>query len=253
MPDLKPAANPTPTERPRVEANPLDAGVDPVTGLHRMSTTAGVGSTEYVAVNVAAVLSLLIGLASVLAFMSVILLVIPLAGLVVAAMSLRQINDSNGTQTGRGLALGGLFLSTAILFFMLTAQVTTSVQARAESGNIENICQQFGQLIHDKKYDQAYDLFSPRFKQRVNAQAFSDQMNRYNASPMLGLVKSTEFNGLVEFQKDQGTGGKTGVTVMKLQWEKADTEDRKAVTFRRVAGKWMIEDIPDMFPSPRKR
>src|SRR5215218_496972 len=75
---------------------------DPLSHLHKMSTTAGLGSGDYVAVNGAAVFSLLLGLASMLSMLEEILLIIPLACIIVSVIAWRQINHSNGTQTGKG-------------------------------------------------------------------------------------------------------------------------------------------------------
>src|SRR5438552_694692 len=78
--------------------------------LHKMSTTAGVTNAGYVAVNYTAIVAVLLGLASALAFFGWLLLVVPVVGIIFALVAIRQINDSSGTQTGRGLAYIGLLL-----------------------------------------------------------------------------------------------------------------------------------------------
>src|ERR1051325_9373441 len=78
--------------------------------LHRMSTTAGVTNLDYVAVNLTSIFALLLGLASALAFLHWAFLAVPLVGIIFAIISLRQINNSSGTQTGKGLAITGLIL-----------------------------------------------------------------------------------------------------------------------------------------------
>src|SRR4051794_6725127 len=103
MTDLKPEQNTSPNSG----AN----GDDPLSHLHKMSTTAGLGSTDYVAVNGVAVATIFMGLASSLALLDVTLLAIPLVTVVLAIIALRQIANSNGTQTGRLLAWGGLVLA----------------------------------------------------------------------------------------------------------------------------------------------
>src|SRR4051794_22135980 len=79
-----------------------DDGPDPLASLHKMSTTAGITSQEYVAINIPSIIALVLGLASIVAVVVPILLVVPLAAIVTAVASLRQIRDSNGTQSGRG-------------------------------------------------------------------------------------------------------------------------------------------------------
>src|SRR6476646_9155703 len=85
-------------------------GADPLAGLHKMSTTAGVTNLDYVAVNQTAIAAVLIGLLSVVSFFGHLLLVIPVVGVIFAIVALRQISNSNGTQTGKGLALLALLL-----------------------------------------------------------------------------------------------------------------------------------------------
>ena len=53
---------------------------DPLSKLHKMSTTAGLASQQYVAVNIAAVMAALLGVASGLSVFSPLLLVIPIVG-----------------------------------------------------------------------------------------------------------------------------------------------------------------------------
>src|SRR4051812_11954856 len=99
-----------------LKSNPTQqADDDPLSHLHKMSTTAGLGSGEYVAVNGMAVVAIILGLASSLSLLDTAFLVsVPPLTIVLAILALWQISDSNGTQTGRGLAIGGLLL--ALLF-----------------------------------------------------------------------------------------------------------------------------------------
>src|SRR5687767_9055265 len=94
MPDLSPQP-PHPQADRTAGAN--GDGADPLAKLHRMSRTAGLGTQDYVAINVAAVVSALLGLASVLALVTSLLLVIPVAGVICGLVALYQIKDSNGT------------------------------------------------------------------------------------------------------------------------------------------------------------
>src|SRR5687767_9287806 len=80
-------------------------GDEPLAGLFHMSTTAGRGTQEYVAINHTAVAAFLLGLGSLSALAHPILLLVPVAAFVCAIVAVRQINRSNGTQTGKGWAL----------------------------------------------------------------------------------------------------------------------------------------------------
>ena len=84
---------------------------DPLGKLHHHTVaTAGVGTQRYVAINPTAVAAPDAGFGSILVFLSSMLLVIPLAGLICGIIAVVQVRRSNGTQTGMGLAVGGILL-----------------------------------------------------------------------------------------------------------------------------------------------
>src|SRR5205085_1507862 len=72
----RPMATAPPEPKPATDTE----APDPLAALHKMSTTAGVASQQYVAVNGAAVLAALLGFASALTILSPVLLVVPAAG-----------------------------------------------------------------------------------------------------------------------------------------------------------------------------
>src|SRR5271170_804167 len=83
------------------------AGTDHLRELPKMSSTAGVGTEEYVAINVPAVFALLLGFAGILALIEAPFVVIALAAIVVAIVAMVQIAKSSGTQAGGGFAVAG--------------------------------------------------------------------------------------------------------------------------------------------------
>src|SRR5437867_2385125 len=105
MPELEP-----PRKSDEVASEPPD----PMAHLHKMSTTAGVGSQDYVAINNAAIVSVILGLCTALAFLGIPFLIIGAAGIVFGIIALVQIRHSNGTQGGAGLAILGILLSLVI-------------------------------------------------------------------------------------------------------------------------------------------
>ena len=111
-------------------------GPDPLSTLHKMSTTAGVASQQYVAINSAAVVAALLGVASALTIFSPLLLVIPLAGIVVAIFAWRQISDSSGTEAGKPVAVLGLLLSLLIGGAATTKEVLEHTHATADAKQI---------------------------------------------------------------------------------------------------------------------
>src|SRR5688572_13217478 len=105
MPELEP---------PRNSATPASEPPDPIAGLHKMSTTAGVGSQDYVAINNAAIISIILGLCTFLAFLGLPFLILGAAGIVFGIIAMVQIRHSNGTQGGAALAVMGILLSLGI-------------------------------------------------------------------------------------------------------------------------------------------
>src|SRR5689334_9364604 len=117
---------------PDLQTNsPAPSADDPLAKLHKMSTTAGLGSGDYVAVNITAVVAAPVGPASMLARAANELLIIPVVGIVLGVIALRQIRKSNGTQTGMGIALIGLLLSLGIGGWVIASQATAYLSTRA--------------------------------------------------------------------------------------------------------------------------
>src|SRR3954454_16156428 len=109
-----------------------DDAPDALAGLHKMSTTAGITSQEYVAINIPAIVALVLGLASVVAVLNPVLLVVPLAAIVTAFAALSQIRASNGTQTGRPFAILGIVLALAIGGYVLARALVDRYQSKAD-------------------------------------------------------------------------------------------------------------------------
>src|SRR4051794_33910846 len=130
--DPKPS-NPPPAPQGGAE------GDDPLSHLHKMSTTAGLGSGDYVAVNGTAVFALILGLFSFLAFFSEMLLIVPLACLVASVIAFRQIGRSNGTQTGRWIVVLALLAALASGGLVVARSATEGVRTRADRQAIDQV------------------------------------------------------------------------------------------------------------------
>src|SRR5258706_13413962 len=88
----------TELERPSQSTpTPSDQG-DSIAHLHKMSTTAGVGSQDYVAINNAAIVSVILGKCTALALLGMQFFIVGAAGIVTGIVALVQIRYSNATQ-----------------------------------------------------------------------------------------------------------------------------------------------------------
>jgi hypothetical protein len=229
------------------------ADTDPLLHLHKMSTTAGLGSQEYVAVNVTSVVAVLFGLASLLAIASPALLVFPIVGVGLSLIALRQIRNSNGTQTGGALAILGLIFSGLITTAIFAYQGVQAVHRRADQQAIASLCQKYGELLDQRKFDQAYDLFDSDFQNRVGKQAFITALTTVqNQGTLVPPIDAISWNGLAEFHADD-TGTETSDSVMKIHFKGFDGgEERQPIHFKRSGdGPWLIDNIPEQFPASR--
>lgn len=240
---------------PATSARPDESGADALASLHRMSTTAGISSQEYVAINIPSLLALLLGIASVLAvIMPSPLLLIPIAGVITGLVSLGQIRRSNGTQTGRGFALIGIVLSLAIGGWVLVQSVVERSRGRADREVVAKKIEELGRHVSAKDYEKAYALFSDRFRNRVNRAAFDATWDASQSYPELGRIVSMEWNRTdIAEEQDPASATRVASAYAWVKFEKTDEMARHPVVFRTVGGQWVIDDVPQMFPSRQRR
>ena len=92
------------------------------------------------------------------------------------SVALRQIQTGNGTQTGRWLAWVGFALSGLFTIYLFGSRTVMAVQNRQDSQAVAALCTQFGDLIKQEKFGEAYDLFDADFKGRVPADTFKGRL-----------------------------------------------------------------------------
>jgi hypothetical protein len=249
---------------PSLPAKAAGASPDPAADsetlmhLHKMSTTAGLGSQDYVAVNVTSVVAVLFGLASLLAIASPVLLIFPIVGVALSIVALRQVNNSNGTQTGKGLAVLGLILSAAITTVIFSYQGWQIYRRQADQKAIADLIVKYGDCLNQHKFAEAYDLFDSDFQNRVPKQLFIIHLTDIQNGQMSAPIESISWNGLAEFHVDDAdTGTESADSVMKLHYKgMSESENaiipRMPIRFKRVgASPWLIDNIPDQFPATK--
>jgi hypothetical protein len=217
-----------------------------------MSTTAGLGSTDYVAINAASVLAVILGLASALAVVDKILLIVPLAGLICAVVALYQIGRSGGTQTGRGLAILGLLLSLGFASYVGYQTFAKLQQEKRDQGSIDTIINQFTGNVQKGEFDKAYTLFSPRFQERVKLQEFSDRL-KFVQDGSWGKLQTISTSGRFAFTSDPTAGIRVAQTILYMKLDKYPEPSNQEAVFRLVGGQWKIEDIPGLFPAANQQ
>jgi hypothetical protein len=220
--------------------------------LHKMSTTAGLGSGEYVAVNVTAVLAIICGLASMLAILGNLLLVIPAIGVVLGIVAIVQISRSNGTQTGKLLAWAGLILSVLIGGGLVTTQIVQAAARAQDEKDIAALCHQFGVLINTDKFDDAYDLFDSTFHGRVTLQDFESRMTANQHSSALPPVVAVEWNNIPPMFDVSPEGDEIARAVVKIYYPNMVEADREDVRLVRADGVWRFDEFTKFFPTSAK-
>ncbi|HEV7299371.1 MAG TPA: hypothetical protein VGN72_08405 [Tepidisphaeraceae bacterium] len=230
-------------------ARDADSGTEGLLKLHKMSTTAGVGSGDYVAVNGTSIVALLLGVGSWLTLMNPVLLFIPVAAVICAIFAIRQIGESNGTQTGRPLAIIGLLLALGIGGWVAVKQISESSKVRADTQAVNQAIRQLGDQVREGRANEAYDALSPKFKSQVSRDLFVGRMNSARNNERFGSLQGIDSNNLVVFDTES-SGDRTAVAAGLMRFDKVAEPLRQTMMFRQVDGKWVIDSLPDLFPPP---
>ena len=213
-----------------------------------MSTTAGLGTQEYVAINPVAVVAALLGLASVLALLDNILLVVPLAAIICSLVALRQIQNSNGTQTGKALVALGLLLSIGLAGFIGSRAATAAFRTKADREAIGALVANFEAKLKAGDFEGAYNLFGPQFQERVSKQTFVDRWTYVRDAAPYGSISSIQWNKQAQFETDS-QGAKMGYSIVILTFSKTPEPSRQEALFLKMPdGKWEFADLPGVFP-----
>jgi hypothetical protein len=212
-----------------------------------MSPTAGVTNRGYVEVNHLAIVAVVLGVASLLALLDVYLLAIPVAAIIFAIIAFAKIGDSNGTQTGRGLAIIGLALALLLGGSETVKELMKEAVIREDERQVSATLVHVGELIRDGKYDEAYLLFDDDFHSYVKPELFKSNLATVQAPRSLGPLKSMDSNGIVKFETAGGT--QLAITRAKITFGRVPDE-RFEVTLRKIGGKWLILRFP-FFSEPK--
>lgn len=241
---------PEPTTSTRDVAAP--AADQPTRELYHMSRTAGVGLGDYAAVNVRAVIGLLLGAASVLALIfadSYLPLLIPLAALVVSGIALVQIQRSNGTQTGKGVAIAGLLLGLLLGGATLSKQIGVVRREKDASAQIAEVVKRFSDANVARDARSAYAQFASAFQQQVQPESFERTMvSRLEALK----IQRFELGPRVVFESTTAGSLARAAGLVVLHSAEKDPQGNPLTTsipaeFVIENGQWKIGDVRDYF------
>lgn len=241
-----------PQTPPTAAASSTEADLEKLSHLHRMSRTAGLGSSEYSAVNIAAVVAVLIGVASALALLSPVFLFLPVVGVIIAGVAVKQISGSNGTQTGLPLAVLALVLCFGLSAFTGLKAYRLSAQEKQDNADLIALVDRFSKLIVEKKYDEAYKLTDARFQEQIPLSTLESSFESLSNSPGFGAFQGMRTNKIFAIEADPEVAQvRMAVGFMLLDFEKRSGGDdfRTEARYRNTDGEWKIFAIPKLFPA----
>jgi hypothetical protein len=256
MPELEPPRK-TP---PSTDKSAQTESPDPILKLHKMSTTAGVGSQDYVAINNAAIVSVILGLCTALAFLGLPFLIVGAAGIVSGVIALVQVRHSNGTQGGAALAILGILLSLGLAGSVAASSFLEWNRQRDDEREIDKVLEQFGQYVAAEQYDKAYQLFSPDFQMVIRPDVFRVQLQAYQQ--YFGKIDGATSNDVFQFATTtEGIQTAQTQAIVRFQKQKPATNPTQPASPReprreptglyRLNGQWRIAGM-EIFRKPGK-
>ncbi len=221
---------------------------DPFQRLHKMSITAGLGSGDYVAISGTAIAAVLLGIASVVVLVhTAFLLLVPLAAAVCAVAAWVQIGRSNGTLTGRGLAVLGLLLALGLGGYEGGQRLRDAITVRSARQQVVAMIHDFGQDIVHEQYAQAYQMCNDDFRAAVTLDAFEGRWQAVRHSPTFGDLAGIDWNGLLSMEIDPVSGDPTAGGMVLITYVNSPAVNRTDMFFRKDDKGWGIDRIPQLF------
>jgi len=217
-----------------------------------MSPTAGVATSDYVAINPLAVAAMMLGALTLLAIAFRLFLVAGLAGIVCGIIALRQIRNSNGTQTGRGLAWTGIVLSLLTAAGVGAADMLAQARVAPERRQMNQILLDLGRHIQSGNYAAAWELFDPGCRNLMTLDEFRKRWEDIQSPPPLSGGKLVMLKGNDVFDFSALGESRIALTKAIIQFEHSPVPGRWPVVFRKQAsGQWRILRIVDLIdPRP---
>lgn len=210
---------------------------DPIASLYKMSTTAGVGSQEYVAINNVAIASAVLGLSTALAFLGPLFLVLALAGIICGIIALRQIHNSSGTQGGRAVAWIGIILCLAMAGSVVVYNVMDRLREREDERQINALIEQMGKDVKAGDYAKVFAIFDAEFQNGWKLPAFT--LRWQTQEGFNGAIQ--EIHGSDAFQFTVAGGGTVeAYTLVKVKYANMPVERPYNIFLRKRDGQWRV-------------
>jgi hypothetical protein len=236
--------------KPPTPGTPVPAAAG-LAGLKKMSTTAGLGTGDYAAVSPVAVAALVAGFLGLLALLSDFLLVVPAIAVVLGVLGVVQVRRSNGTLTWMWAAVVAILLGVGVGGYVVGGRALREAALRPDRDQVLATLDAFGKAVVATDYAAAYQLCDPAFRARVRPADFNGRLAGFETG-LAGKLHTVDWNGQLIFLAQDNTPGGAGSTRAiggsLFHFRNLSDPARVEIVFAKVNGKWVIEDLPGLFP-----
>jgi hypothetical protein len=222
--------------------------------LYRMSRTAGLGSGDYVAISNTAILALVLGALSLLATLYPLMIVVAVGAVICGILALRQIRNSNGTQTGIGIAIVAILCGLGFGGAAIGKTVMQYFQDRRDEQAIGQVVQRLNDMLVSKppQYAQAYrTLFSDDFKRDFSEQDFTRTWETFTVR--VGDVQAVGWANHAEFASAPGSDVRHGYISSTVKFANREQPASQVMQLIRSGdnAEWQIAAIQQLFEKPK--
>ena len=223
---------------------PPSEALDHLAHLRKMSATAGVALGEYQAVNVLAIASLVLGVASWMSMLHPLLYLLPAGAVLLGLTAIAQIRRSNRTQSGTVLAVLGLLLALALGGWALASNLSAATRVERHRDEIQQMITGFGAALSGGDYSAAYELTSSNFQREISLDRFSTELSAESAR--LGGFRGASTNDLARVTRDSN-GVTTAEAILTVPIGYPEPL-RQEVNLVRQEDGWRIQEFQAWFP-----
>jgi hypothetical protein len=161
---------------------------------------------------------------------------------------MRQIRNSNGTQTGKGLVTLGLLLAIGFAGFIGSRAATAAMRTKSDRDAIGALVADLEKRITTGDYEGAYGLFSERFQSHVSKPKFVEFWTYVRDKAEYGNVVHLTWNKQAVFEYDRAAGVPMAYSIVIINFAKTPEPSRQEAHFaKRPDGKWEFEALPNVF------
>lgn len=233
-------------------ATPSSDAIEVLSHLHKMSGTGSAfGQADYVAINPLAVVALVLAMVGLFSLLFAFFLASAVIAIAIGAIALRQITNSNGTQTGKGIAIGAILLALLIGVGVGAREVSEWRQHAEDARTCDDFLHRFAETLGKDDLDGAYKNFTTEnFREKVDPALFKRDLRALMQFGHIEWISCSDVP--VQLTPIPDTDARQADLRAKIKFDKGPEPLRQVFTLtNREDGSWKIDDIPGFFRKPR--